>query len=205
MSHSESIVNLSKALFQFQGRISKIQKDSNNPFFKSKYASLSHILDNINPLLIEHGILIMQHPVDGQSADVVSLSTMIVHAETGEYLESVFSMSPTKKDPQGIGSCITYMRRYALVSILKLNVDEDDDDGNAASASAPASAPASARASASVPSFVLELKDKISIAQSADELSKLVPNLQDANISDHDRKTLRQAYKLKLESFKGAE
>jgi hypothetical protein len=52
--------------------------------------------------------------------------------KSGEWLGSHFTMKPVKNDPQGIGSCITYMRRYALAAILGLNIDEDDD-GNQAS------------------------------------------------------------------------
>ena len=36
-------------------------------------------------------------------------------------------MTPTKNDPQGAGSVITYQRRYALGAILGLNIDEDND------------------------------------------------------------------------------
>jgi len=59
------------------------------------------------------------------------MSTILMH-KSGEWLGSHFTMKPVKNDPQGIGSCITYMRRYALAAILGLNIDEDDD-GNSAS------------------------------------------------------------------------
>lgn len=36
-------------------------------------------------------------------------------------------MRPSKNDPQGVGSCITYQRRYAIGAILCLNIDDDDD------------------------------------------------------------------------------
>ncbi len=39
-------------------------------------------------------------------------------------------MTPVKNDPQGIGSCITYQKRYALTSILNLSISDPDDDGN---------------------------------------------------------------------------
>jgi len=130
MNKSESIVNLAKALLVFQTEVGNISKEAVNPFHKSKYASLTNILDGINDHLNKSGLVVMQCPNgDGES---VKLVTTVIHAETGEFMESEFSMVPVKKDPQGIGSCLTYMRRYALASILKLNVD-DDDDGNAAS------------------------------------------------------------------------
>lgn len=129
MNRSESIINLAKALLKFQSSIGTIKKDAKNPHFKSNFASLSGILDAVTPVLSEVGLVVLQHPSgDGL---VINLETILIHAETGEYMSSEFSMRPAKTDPQGIGSCITYMRRYALGAILELNID--DDDGNAAS------------------------------------------------------------------------
>lgn len=127
MEKSESIVNLAKAIFKFQSKIGKINKDAVNPFLKNKYASLANILDNINEHLIDSSLIVIQNP--GSNGDHVTLETILMHSETGEFMSSHFEMMPAKRDPQGIGSCITYMRRYAISSILKLNVD-DDDDGN---------------------------------------------------------------------------
>lgn len=126
MKKSESIVNLSKALANFQKECGKIIKDGNNPFFKSKYASLPHILDMIREPLEKSGLCFTQFPTD------TGLTTLIIHSETGEYLESTCTIYLAKNDSQAYGSAITYMRRYSLVSALGLNVDEDDD-GNAAS------------------------------------------------------------------------
>ena len=130
MRTSESIVKLAQALLCFQTEVENISKDATNPFFKNKYASLTNILDGINQHLNKSGIVVMQSPSGDDNS--VKLTTSVIHAESGEFIESEFSMVPVKKDPQGIGSCLTYMRRYALASILKLNVD-DDDDGNSAS------------------------------------------------------------------------
>jgi hypothetical protein len=127
MKQSESILNLSKALFDFQSKAVKVIKKADNPFFKSKYADLPSILDEIHPHLISCGLVISQLP-DGDG-----LTTMLIHANSGEYISANSTMHPTKSDPQSIGSAITYHRRYALCSILGLNVDEDDD-GNKASA-----------------------------------------------------------------------
>jgi hypothetical protein len=129
MRTSESIIKLAHALLGFQSEVGKIKKEAKNTFF-GKYASLSSVLDTIDPVLSKCGIVVIQSPSgDGKS---IQLITTIIEAESGEFIESEFSMVPVKQDPQGMGSCITYMRRYALASILKLNVD-DDDDGNSAS------------------------------------------------------------------------
>ena len=126
MKKSESIKQLAAALAVFHIKVDVIKKDAKNPFFKSTYASLSNILDAIKIPLAESDLSFSQHPM-GENG----LSTILMH-KSGEWIGSYFTMKPVKNDPQGIGSCITYMRRYALAAILGLNIDEDDD-GNAAS------------------------------------------------------------------------
>lgn len=126
MKKSESIKNISTALAVFHIKMDVIKKDAKNPFFKSTYASLSNILDAIKIPLAESDLSFSQHPM-GENG----LSTILMH-KSGEWIGSHFTMKPVKNDPQGIGSCITYMRRYALAAILGLNIDEDDD-GNQAS------------------------------------------------------------------------
>lgn len=126
MIKSDTIQDLAKALVQFHVKVDKVKKDSNNPFFKSKYASLSNILDVIDMPLNECGLSVIQMP-SGEH----ELTTILMH-ESGQYIGDTYKMRPTKDDPQGLGSAITYQRRYALGSILSLNIDEDDD-GNQAS------------------------------------------------------------------------
>ena len=130
MNKSESIKELATALCKFQGSVEKIKKASTNPFFHSKYANLADILDVIREPLSEAGLSFVQFP-KGQC----ELETMLMHV-SGEWMSETYEMKPTKNDPQGLGSVITYQRRYALGSILGLNIDEDDD-GNKASEQKP--------------------------------------------------------------------
>lgn len=125
MQQSTTINELAKALVTFQIKVDNIKKDAKNPFFKSTYASLSNILDAIKEPLCECGLSISQFP-EGD----YSLTTRIMH-ESGEWMEASYSMKPVKDDPQGRGSCITYQRRYAIASVLSLNIDEDDDGNHA--------------------------------------------------------------------------
>jgi hypothetical protein len=125
MERSESIKALSMALAKFHSQVGKIAKDAKNPFFKSNYASLSHILQEVSEPLQSAGLVIAQFP------DGTGLVTMLIHSESGEYISSTYTMPVAKQnDPQAVGSAITYARRYAVSSILSLNVS--DDDGNAA-------------------------------------------------------------------------
>lgn len=126
MKTSEKITSVMTALLKFQGQVSKIKKDAKNPHFKSNYASLSKILEETNPVLTECGLVLTQH------FDVDVLTTMLCHAETGEFMQSDYPI--TVKDvsnPQQLGSAISYARRYGIQSIL--NLTASDDDGHVAS------------------------------------------------------------------------
>ncbi len=121
---------LHTALLKSQTEFPNVKKSANNPFFKSKYASLDAILEVVTPILNKNGLFIVQAPTNFD--DKVGVSTAIYYKD-GTSIESRFVMTLAKNDPQGAGSAITYARRYALVSMLGLNV-EDDDDANHASA-----------------------------------------------------------------------
>ena len=127
MEKSESIKELAIALCKFQGAIEKVKRTETNPFFGKKYADLSSILDVIQKPLADSGLSFVQFP-----KGKYELETMLMH-ESGEWISGCFEMVPTKNDPQGAGSVITYQRRYALGAVLGINIDTDDD-GNAASA-----------------------------------------------------------------------
>lgn len=126
MNNSPSIKAIAAALLEFQGKCGKIIKKADNPFFKSKYADLPSILDEIHAPLQACGLVISQFP-DGDG-----LTTILMHPASGEWISATGVMHPVKSDPQAIGSAITYQRRYSICAVLGLNVDEDDD-GNAAS------------------------------------------------------------------------
>jgi hypothetical protein len=125
---SESIINIAKALVAFNLEVKSIEKDAKNPHFKNDYASLDNIVNEVRPLLARHGLVVMQFP--GGDGEKYTLRSMLLH-ESGEWIESEpLTMRPVKNDPQGIGSCTTYARRYSLSAMLSLNTGEDDD-GNA--------------------------------------------------------------------------
>ena len=119
MERSESIKELSKALVEFHKKVGKVIKDAKG--YNYRYATLSNILDVIQDPLNECGLSVIQLPMAE-----FELETMLTHV-SGEYIVSRYLMRPTQNNPQGIGSCITYQRRYAIGAILGLNIDEDDD------------------------------------------------------------------------------
>ena len=115
---------------KFQSEMEAITKDAQNPFFKSKYASLSAIIEDTRVPLGKNGLSYAQFP----SGDA-SLTTILMH-KSGEWISDTYTMHPADNKPQSVGSALTYMRRYALCAVLGLAVE--DDDGNEASAKRPA-------------------------------------------------------------------
>lgn len=126
---------LHKAFAIAQSEFPLVKKTENNPFFKSKYAGLPQVLEVVLPILHSNGLYVTQSPIS--EGERIGVKTTITHAESGESLESSFTVQLSKNDPQGAGSAITYARRYALVSMLGLNVDEDDDGNLATNLKAP--------------------------------------------------------------------
>ena len=104
--------------------INSIKKGTENPFYKSKYADLNSIFDEIKQKIDENGFVLLQN------VENLELRTRIVHIETGEMLESVFSLITQRLDMQQLGSAVTYARRYSLLPML--NIEVEDDDGNVA-------------------------------------------------------------------------
>lgn len=133
MYKSQSIKEIASALLAFQKEVGNVAKDATNPFFKSKYASLENVINTVKPVLAKHGLSYSQMP-EGEG-----LNTLLMHT-SGEYLEAWAQLKLKDETPQGQGSAITYMRRYALSSILGI-ATEDDDDGNAATQAKPLEKP----------------------------------------------------------------
>jgi hypothetical protein len=120
---------LAKAMAKAQGDLGPVLKDKTNPAFKSKYADLGAVLEAILPALNRAGLSLIQSP--SYDGSLVGVTSVLLH-ESGEWMEATLHMKPVKMDPQGIGSCITYARRYAALAIA--GAAPEDDDGNAASA-----------------------------------------------------------------------
>lgn len=111
----------------------KAEKDGN----RAKYAPLKDILSVVRPLLLAQGVRIRQGadrswPADeggGIKGRLVPVYTDLIHVPTGEMERTQLEMPILKLDPQGMGSAITYGRRYTLLAALGLATDEADDDG----------------------------------------------------------------------------
>lgn len=129
LRQSENIGELARALAQAHGEIRGAVKDSENPFFKSTYADLASIWDACRIPLSKNGLAVIQ--TNSQHSTDVVINTILVHS-SGQWISGTISAKPVKVDPQGIGSCMTYLRRYALAAIAGV-APVDDDDGHGAS------------------------------------------------------------------------
>ena len=117
--------NIYKAFVKFQSEFKGMKPDSSNPFFKSTYISLDGILETVRPILAKNGLAVIQEATgDG---DYIFVKTKLIH-ESGEMIETeVLKMKPQKNDPQSMGSCITYSKRYQLAALLGICECIDDD------------------------------------------------------------------------------
>jgi len=125
---SEKIEMLAAALCKTQGSIKPAIKDSKNPFFKSSYADLTSVWDACRGALHENGLAVFQGCESREGVDY--LTTTLMHT-SGQWIKSELHLMLTKQDAQGMGSAITYARRYSLAAAI--GIIQEDDDGNAAS------------------------------------------------------------------------
>jgi hypothetical protein len=114
------------ALAVFREKISSVKKEKQANPSHGKYADLPSILEAIKEPLHEAG-LALYHRVDGKE-DTLTMFTTLAHAESGEYIESIFPIFGAK--PQEIGSSMSYARRYSILALL--DIPTEDDDGNSA-------------------------------------------------------------------------
>lgn len=128
MNQSQEVKDLFAALAKAQGEIKGAVKDADNPFFKSKYADLASVWDACREPLSKNGLSVIQTtefiPELG-----ICVATTLGHL-SGQWVRGLLPIMAAKTDPQGIGSAISYARRYALAAIV--GVFQVDDDAETA-------------------------------------------------------------------------
>lgn len=167
IEHSQDITKLSEALNLAQGEMKGVAKDSRNPHFKNNYASLEAVIDTSKPVLNKHGLAFTQAPgalVDG----AVEITTMLMHT-SGQWLRSTLHMPVVKKDPQGVGSAITYGLRYSLMAVLGVP-PTDDDDGERAMDRSPPRQEQRQQAQPSIKKTVAAIKEELKKAKTVEDL-----------------------------------
>lgn len=143
MTMSATIGKLAEALSKVQGEMGAAEKNADNPYYKSKYADLATCWAVAREPLSRNGLAVVQTTEQSQldgARPVVTVNTYLIHT-SGEWISGRLSMPLAKNDPQGVGSAVSYGRRYGLSAILGIVGKEEDDDGNSASIP-PTAAPA---------------------------------------------------------------
>lgn len=124
MFQSDNTVELFKSLVSAQAEFTTVPFDKKNPHFGNQYASLSATQEMVRPILGKHNLAIVQSI---ESVDnVYHLETRLIHS-SGEFIGSYLRLLIGKQDMQGLGSAITYAKRYSLQTMLGISGDEDDD------------------------------------------------------------------------------
>jgi len=118
------------ALAIAQGQIQSAIADKENTHFNFKYADLDACWEACRKPLSENELCIVQIPSVGESG-AVTMRTILGHS-SGQSISCTYSMHPDKGGPQALGSCMTYLRRYSLCSMV--GISQEDDDANAATA-----------------------------------------------------------------------
>jgi hypothetical protein len=106
-------------LLEAKTEIKAVHKGAVNPHFKKNYADLNAIIEEVEPILIKNGLILIQPIIEGVQY------TKIVDAFGEDVIESALPL-PTGVNPQQLGSAITYFRRYTLQSLLSLRTTDDD-------------------------------------------------------------------------------
>lgn len=115
-----------------QAEMGGAHKAAYNPFYESKFADLSAVVQAVKEPFTNNGLSYVQFPIE--EGGRIGVETILMHI-SGEWMSCPFTVNLQKQDAQGAGSAITYCRRYGLQAVA--GIPSDDDDGNNASKKAP--------------------------------------------------------------------
>lgn len=132
---SPQINEIVSALAKAQGEMKPAVFNRVNPHFRNRYADFTSCMEAVRDPLSKNGLAISQMPSTTPDGKFV-LVTLLAHG-SGQWMAGEFPLISTKQDSQGIGSAMTYAKRYSLCGMLGVVADEEvdasDDDGEAAS------------------------------------------------------------------------
>lgn len=127
MKSSEQINELAAALSKAQSDMGGAVKDSDNPFFKSKYADLTSVIKAIKQPFADNGLSYTQFPINDLTG--IGVCTRLMHS-SGQWLEMGYTLPMVKKDPQSASSSITYARRVAISAMAGIPTADDDAESS---------------------------------------------------------------------------
>lgn len=151
-----------KAMLEAQKEIKHAVKDAKNPHFKNDYATLQSTLDAVKPALNRNGLVLTQEIRHGnQPEGTVRVTTRIVHAASGEQTADAQVIPLVKNDPQGLGSAVTYARRYAIQAMLGIAAEDDDGEPAVGPRTAPQRATGTGNTSGTIPVRIGQSNERV--------------------------------------------
>ena len=127
------VYNLRSAMLEFQKLSVTAKKDGKNPHFRSNYSKLESVIEAVNQGN-QFGLFFTQEiEVKNYQKDIVVVTTVRHIDDDNTYISKlpILLDDVSMKNPQKIGSAITYAKRYTLQAVYGL--PSEDDDGNEAS------------------------------------------------------------------------
>lgn len=116
------------ALIKAKKEMKSVIKDAQNSHLKNKYATLGAYIEATEDALLANDLLLFctMDPCEKNTILVMTL----MH-KTGQWIRSYLPLINTKGDSQGLGSALSYQRRYGMSALF--NLTAEDDDGHVAS------------------------------------------------------------------------
>lgn len=212
MNRSTEINELATALAKAQAEMGAAARSGLNPAFKRpgtagfRYATLDDVIAGAK-VLAKHGLSFVQ-PARVEQDGAVTVETILMHS-SGQWLSEALTLRPQQNTPQGVGSTLTYGRRYGLSSLVGIAADEDDD-GNAASVKNGNGAPAPKISSEDAAKTVADWQKEIEAAPEASALAKVgarIAAARDAGAltTEQCEKELNLAYVTKVKALRPKE
>ena len=126
MAENNELSKLQEALSVFRAQVKQPALDGSNPYFNSGYVTLAGVQQAVDEGIKGTGLAYVQLVSSDDNGNVY-VETIITHKLGGILRSGKLSIPPKKKDAQGLGSSITYSRRYQLAAMFGITSDKDDD------------------------------------------------------------------------------
>jgi len=124
---SEQLGELFGALAKAQSEMGVATLNASNPHFKSKFSDLTELVRVSRPALTKNGLAVLQLVLPDFNGELY-LYTSLGHS-SNQYIETRIRMVPDKDGMQGLGGCISYLKRYTYAALVGVVSSGDDYDG----------------------------------------------------------------------------
>jgi hypothetical protein len=116
-----------------KGQTATVNRKDGGPGYSYDYADLTDVSEVVLPLLAAQGLAWITS-LDTREDGTLVLNWELVHGASADSRVGTIPVGRAGQDWQGIGSAITYARRYALTAATGVAPGGDDNDGKDARA-----------------------------------------------------------------------